>query len=109
MNKSAIFKAAHALTKATVQAGDSYQVTFGAALRIVIAIEKNPVKVSRGGLRPRGSAENAEKASLTVRALAALCTATRHNLERNTRAVAVHNAACEAEGLRFMSRVVEAK
>lgn len=37
MNKSAIFKAAHALTKATVQAGDSYQVTFGAALRIVIA------------------------------------------------------------------------
>jgi len=40
MNKSAIFKAAHALTKATVKAGDSYQVTFGAALRIVIAESK---------------------------------------------------------------------
>jgi len=37
MNNSAIFKAAHALTKATVQAGDSYAATFAAALRIVIA------------------------------------------------------------------------
>lgn len=42
MNKSAIFKAAHALTKATVQAGDSYAVTFAAALRIVIAESKAP-------------------------------------------------------------------
>lgn len=41
MNKSAIFKAAHALTKATVQAGDSYAVTFAAALRIVIAESKS--------------------------------------------------------------------
>lgn len=40
MNKSAIFKAAHALTKATIQAGDSYAVTFGAALRIVISESK---------------------------------------------------------------------
>lgn len=109
MNKSAIFKAAHALTKATVQAGDSYQITFGAVLRMVRDIAKTPVKVSRGGLRPRGSADNAEKASLTVRALGVLCTATRHNLERNTRAVNAHNACCEAEGLRFMTRVIEAK
>ena len=109
MNKSAIFKAAHSVTKAIIQAGDSYQATFGEALRMVIAIAKTPVKVSRGGFAPRRLAENQEKASLTVRALAALCTATRHNLERNTRAVAAHNAACEAEGLRFMSRVVEAK
>lgn len=35
MNKSQIFKAAHALTKATVQAGDSYAVTFAAALRMI--------------------------------------------------------------------------
>ena len=42
MNKSQIFKAAHALTKATVQAGDSYAVTFAAALRIVIAESKAP-------------------------------------------------------------------
>lgn len=42
MNKSSIFKAAHALTKATVKAGDSYAVTFGAALRIIIAESKAP-------------------------------------------------------------------
>lgn len=41
MNKSEIFKAAHAMTKATVQAGDSYAVTFAAALRIVIAQSKD--------------------------------------------------------------------
>lgn len=43
MNKSAIFKSAHALTKATVKTGDSYAVTFAAALRIVIAESKAPV------------------------------------------------------------------
>ena len=42
MNKSAIFKAAHALTKAAHIAGESYRVTFGAALRIVIAESKAP-------------------------------------------------------------------
>lgn len=42
MNNSAIFKAAHALTKASIQSGDSYAVTFGAALRIVIADSKAP-------------------------------------------------------------------
>ena len=35
MNNSAIFKAAHALTRNTVKAGDSYQVTFGAALSMI--------------------------------------------------------------------------
>lgn len=40
MNKSQIFKAAHALTKAAHVAGESYRVTFGAALRIVIAESK---------------------------------------------------------------------
>lgn len=109
MNMSQIFKAAHAIVKASIQAGDDYRATFGEALRMVVAIAKTPVKVSRGGFAPRRLAENQEKASLTVRALAALCTDTRHNLERNTRAVNAHNAACEAEGLSFMSRVVEAK
>lgn len=42
MNKSAIFKKAHAMTKAAIKAGDSYAVTFGAALRIVIAESKTP-------------------------------------------------------------------
>lgn len=42
MNMSQIFKAAHALTKATIQAGDSYAVTFAAALKICIADAKAP-------------------------------------------------------------------
>ena len=37
MNKSKLFKAAHELTRATVQAGDNYRVTFGACLRAVYA------------------------------------------------------------------------
>lgn len=42
MNKSAIFKAAHALTKATIKTGDDYRVTFSAALKICIADAKAP-------------------------------------------------------------------
>ena len=38
--KSAIFKAAHALTRNTVKAGDSYQVTFAAALRMISKMVK---------------------------------------------------------------------
>jgi len=41
MNKSQIFKAAHALTKSVHVAGDCYRVTFGAALKIVIAESKS--------------------------------------------------------------------
>lgn len=37
MTKQEIFKAAHAMTRATIQAGDSYAVTFAAALRAVYA------------------------------------------------------------------------
>jgi hypothetical protein len=43
MNKSQIFKAAHALAKSVHVAGDCYRVTFGAALKIVIAESKTPV------------------------------------------------------------------
>ena len=35
MNKSNLFKLAHLLTKATVKAGDSYQVTFGQAIKLL--------------------------------------------------------------------------
>ena len=42
MNKSQIFKAAHALAKSVHVAGDCYRVTFGAALKIVIAESKTP-------------------------------------------------------------------
>ena len=38
MNTSTIFKKAHALTKATVQAGDSYSATFAICLKIQIEI-----------------------------------------------------------------------
>lgn len=45
LNKSAIFSKAHALTKATIQAGDNYAVTFAAALKIVIAESKAPASI----------------------------------------------------------------
>lgn len=35
MNTSQIFKAAHTLTRKTIRQGDSYQVTFAAALRLI--------------------------------------------------------------------------
>lgn len=37
MNKSKLFKLAHKLTKKVIKAGDNYQVTFGAAIKIVKA------------------------------------------------------------------------
>ena len=38
--KSAIFKVAHKLTKATVKAGDSYRATFALCLKLVISLAK---------------------------------------------------------------------
>lgn len=43
MNKSQIFKAAHQLTKATIQAGDCYRVNFSAALKIIISQFKEDI------------------------------------------------------------------
>lgn len=43
MTKSELFRKAHALAKATVQAGDDYRATFGAALRIV---RSGPTKIT---------------------------------------------------------------
>ena len=40
MNKSQLFKQAHALTKATIQAGDNYQATFALCLKAVYAQSK---------------------------------------------------------------------
>lgn len=40
MNTSTIFKKAHALTKATVKAGDSYSATFAACLKVIYAESK---------------------------------------------------------------------
>ena len=42
MNKSQIFTQAHKLAKSVHVAGDCYRVTFGAALKIVIADSKTP-------------------------------------------------------------------
>ena len=44
MTKSALFKQAHALAKATVKAGDDYRVTFGLCLKAIIADSKAPKK-----------------------------------------------------------------
>jgi len=38
MNNSNLFKLAHSLTKATVQAGDNYQVTFGASIKFINSV-----------------------------------------------------------------------
>lgn len=40
MNTSTIFKAAHALTKATVKVGDSYSATFAICLKVIYAESK---------------------------------------------------------------------
>lgn len=44
MTKSALFKKAHALAKATIKVGDDYRVTFGLCLKAVIADAKAPKK-----------------------------------------------------------------
>lgn len=45
MNKSNIFKLAHKVTKNAIKAGDNYQVTFGAALKIIIQQVKRTTKM----------------------------------------------------------------
>lgn len=40
MSNSTLFKAAHALTKATIQTGDSYSATFAICLKVVYAESK---------------------------------------------------------------------
>ena len=51
MTKSELFKAAHKLAKATIQAGDNYQVTFGLCLKTVYAqSSSNVVNVERSEL-----------------------------------------------------------
>jgi len=40
MNNSTLFTKAHALTKATIQAGDSYHAVFGACLKHILARTK---------------------------------------------------------------------
>lgn len=46
MTKSQLFIKAHALTKATLQSGDSYQVTFGACLKALNATNTRLITVS---------------------------------------------------------------
>lgn len=45
MNTSTVFKAAHALTKATIQAGDSYSATFAICLKSAYEIAANALTV----------------------------------------------------------------
>ena len=37
MNKSTLFKTAHKLAKSVIQAGDNYRVTFGLAIKAILA------------------------------------------------------------------------
>ena len=43
MNKSNLFKQAHALTKATIKTGDNYAATFAICLKLIIAATKEKV------------------------------------------------------------------
>lgn len=45
MNTSSIFKKAHALTKATIQTGDSYSATFVICLKVVYEMVGNALSV----------------------------------------------------------------
>lgn len=46
MNNSELFSKAHAMTRASIKAGDSYQVTFGACLKAIKAQQANKHKVN---------------------------------------------------------------
>lgn len=37
MNKSELFKSAHKLTKSVIKAGDNYQITFGASIKVILS------------------------------------------------------------------------
>lgn len=43
MNKSNLFKKAHALTKATIKYGDNYAATFAICLKLIIAATKENI------------------------------------------------------------------
>ena len=43
MTKSELFKAAHKLAKATIQAGDNYRVTFGLAIKAILSQTTNSI------------------------------------------------------------------
>lgn len=60
MNNAALFKQAHALTKATIKVGDSYQATFGMCLRHVI--EQNKAQTI-------AMVEAKEKAKFSIKAI----------------------------------------
>jgi hypothetical protein len=46
MNMSKVFTQAHAMTKAAIKAGDDYRVTFGAAVKEIIADRKKVIRVT---------------------------------------------------------------
>lgn len=48
MTKSELFKKAHALTKSVIQAGDDYRITFGLALKTIIADSKGALPTLSG-------------------------------------------------------------
>lgn len=60
MNTSNIFKKAHALTKATIQAGDNYQATFAICLKLSYELQRsalttNEFRTLRAAKKQEGS------------------------------------------------------
>ena len=57
MNKSELFKAAHKLAKSVIKSGDSYHVTFGAAIKAILGglmaqVEKITVTLKKWSKKP---------------------------------------------------------
>lgn len=71
MNNAALFKQAHAMTKATVKHGDNYQATFALCLKLVI--EQNKAQAV-------AVVEAKEKAQASIKAIVSTIPETLHQL-----------------------------
>ena len=86
MNSSEIFKAAHKMTKSALQAGDSYAVTFGAALREVYKVLKFKLENAMSIVMTGGSEKQNAWATQIVEAwVKKMTTEAEYNIDRASR------------------------
>lgn len=72
MNKSELFRKAHALTKQIIQAGDDYRATFGAALKFVRENSQFRISFTMKAFRSRVTREFTSQADFVKYCSAAL-------------------------------------
>ena len=86
MNSSEIFKAAHKMTKSALQAGDSYAVTFGAALVEVYKVLKFNLESAMSIIMTGGSEkQNAWATSIVEGWVNKMVSEGEYNIDRATR------------------------